>query len=236
MFAANCIPTIIKKMGRTVTILGATGLVGSHLLDILLSDPGTDKVIALVRNPISGKDGKLEQHVIDFRDPDAYEPHIAGSETVFVAVGTTNAKVKGDKKAYRQVDFDIPVHAAKAAAKYGVYGFVMVSAVMADADNNNNFYLKLKGVTEETVCEQQIPQVYIMRPSVILGERKEKRTGEKLAQTVMPWFSWALRGPRAKYKAMPAKDIAMAMFKASSHGTKGIHVCHYDEMMALVAG
>ena len=223
-------------MGRTVTILGATGLVGSHLLDILLKDPDTDKVIALVRTPIPGKDGKLEQFVIDFQDPEAYEPHIAGSETVFVSVGTTNAKVKGDQKAYRQVDFDIPVHAAKAAAKYGVYGFVMVSSVKADADNNNNFYLKLKGVTEETVCEQQIPQVYIMRPSVILGKRKERRLGEQVAQTVMPWFSWALRGGRSRYKAIPAGDIAMAMFKASTHGTRGIHVCHYDEMMQLIAG
>jgi uncharacterized protein YbjT (DUF2867 family) len=223
-------------MGRTVTILGATGLVGSHLLDILLKDPDTDKVIALVRTPIPGKDGKLEQFVIDFQDPQAYEPHIAGSETVFVSVGTTNAKVKGDQKAYRQVDFDIPVHAAKAAAKYGVYGFVMVSAVKADPENNNNFYLKLKGVTEETVCEQQIPQVYIMRPSIILGTRKEKRMGEQVAQTLMPWFSWALRGERSRYKAISAGDIAMAMFKASTRGTKGIHVCHYDEMMGLIAG
>jgi uncharacterized protein YbjT (DUF2867 family) len=222
-------------MGRTVTILGASGLVGSHLLDILLKDPGTEKVIALVRKVMPRNDAKLVQYIIDFNDPKAYEAYIAGSETVYVAVGTTNAKVDGDKDAYRKVDFDIPVNAAKAAAKYGVYGFIMVSAVMADANNNNNFYLKLKGVTEETVCEQDIQQIYIMRPSLILGERKERRIAEKAAQAIAPLFSWALGGSRSKYKAIEASDIAMAMFKAATAGKKGMHVCHYDEMKRLAS-
>lgn len=77
------------------------------------------------------------------------------------------------------MDYDIPVYAAKAAAKLGVYGYYLVSAVGADANNNNNFYLKLKGVTEEAVSEEQIPQLYIMRPSLILGDRKERRIMEK---------------------------------------------------------
>ena len=222
-------------MGRTVTILGATGLVGSHLLNILLNDPTIDKVIALVRKTMPRHDARLEQHIIDFQDPKAYEPFISGSETVFVAVGTTNAKVDGDKNAYRKVDFDIPVNAARAAAKFGVYGYILVSAVMADPNNNNNYYLKLKGVTEETICEQQIPQIYIMRPSLILGERQERRAVEKMAQAVAPLFSWALGGSRSKYKAIKASDIAMAMFKASTKGTKGIHVCEYNEMMRLCA-
>ena len=220
-------------MARTVTILGATGLVGSHLLNILLKDPGIERVIALVRKTMPRYEPKLEQHIIDFQDAKAYESLISGSETVFVAVGTTNAKVDGDKNAYRKVDYDIPVNAAKAAAKSGVYGFVLVSAVMADPNNNNNYYLKLKGVTEEAVCEQQIPQIYIMRPSLILGERQERRVAEKVAQVVAPLFSWALGGTRSKYKAIGAEEIAMAMFKASTHGTKGIHVCEYTEIMRL---
>jgi uncharacterized protein YbjT (DUF2867 family) len=220
-------------MGRTVTILGATGLIGSHLLDILLEDPSTEKVIALVRKATLPLHDKLEQYVINFQDPKAYEPYIIGSETVFTAIGTTNAKVDGDQNEYRKVDYDIPVNAARAAAKFSVYAYVMVSAVMADPNNNNNFYLKLKGVTEETICEQKIPQIYIMRPSLILGERRERRITEKMAQVVAPLFSWALGGSRTKYKPIQAEDVAMSMFKASTQGTKGIHICEYKEMMRL---
>lgn len=79
-------------MSRTVTIIGASGLVGSHLLELLLKDPGTDKVIALVRKNFTHNSPKLEQQIIDFQEPRAYEPHIAGAEAVFVTVGTTQCK------------------------------------------------------------------------------------------------------------------------------------------------
>lgn len=221
-------------MGRTVTILGASGLVGSHLLQILLKDPATEKIRALVRKTLPIHDPKLEQFIIDFQDAKAYEPYIGGSEVVFVAVGTTNAKVDGDKDAYRKVDFDIPVNAAKAAAKYGVFSYIMVSAVMADPNNNNNFYIKLKGVAEETVCEQQIPQTYIMRPSLMIGERSERRIGESIAQTIAPLVSWAFTGKRSNLKPIKAEEVAMAMFKASHLGSRGIKVCEYKEMMDLI--
>jgi uncharacterized protein YbjT (DUF2867 family) len=221
-------------MSRTVTIIGASGLVGSHLLELLLKDPGTGKVVALVRNTFIHNSPKLEQQIIDFQEPRSYEPHIAGAEAVFVTVGTTNAKVDGDKDAYRKVDYNIPVYAAKAAATLGVYGYYLVSAVGADANNNNNFYLKLKGVTEEAVSEEQIPQLYIMRPSLILGDRKERRIMEKAAQVVTPLLSWALGGSWSKYKPIQAAEIAMAMFKAYTNGKKGIHVCSYEEMKALI--
>ena len=221
-------------MSRTVTIIGASGLVGSHLLELLLKDPGIDKVVALVRTTFTHNSPKLEQQIIDFQEPRAYEPHIAGAEAVFVTVGTTNAKVDGDKDAYRKVDYNIPVYAAKAAAKLGVYGYYLVSASGADANNNNNFYFKLKGVTEEAVCEEQIPQIYIMRPSLILGDRKERRVLERAAQVVMPMFSWAFGGAWSKYKPIQAAEIAQAMFRAYTHGKKGIHVCSYEEMKTLL--
>lgn len=222
-------------MSRTVTIIGASGLVGSHLLELLIKDPGTEKVIALVRKTFIHNSPKLEQHIIDFQDPRAYESHMAGVEAVFVTVGTTNAKVDGDKDAYRKVDYNIPVYAAKAAAKLGVYGYYLVSASGADANNNNNFYFKLKGVTEEAVSEEQIPQLYIMRPSLILGDRKEKRIMERAAQVVMPMFSWAFAGSRSKYKPIQAAEIAGAMFRAYTHGKKGIHVCYFEDMKALIS-
>ncbi len=220
-------------MGGTVTIIGASGLVGSHLLPLLLKDETIDRVVALVRNNLAVDHPKLTQQVLDFQDAKAYDAAIAGSQALFVAIGTTNAKVNGDKDAYRKVDYNIPVYAARAAARQGVYSYALVSAVGANANNNNNFYLKLKGVTEEAVCEEQIPQIYIMRPSLIIGERGERRIMEKLAQTIMPLINWALAGSASKYKSITAEDIASAMHRSFKNGTKGIHICHYDEMKKL---
>ena len=198
-------------MSQTAALIGASGMVGNALLKLLLADESYGTVRAIGRRPLEIKHPKLEEYVIDFTDQEALEQAIAGSETVFVAIGTTNKKVKGDKTAYRKVDFDIPVNAAKAAAKYGVYGFALVSAVGADPNNNYNFYIKLKGVTEETVAEQQIPQVLIFRPSLLMGERAEKRTAEAIARAVMPVINVFLHGSRAKYKGIAAEDVAKAM-------------------------
>jgi uncharacterized protein YbjT (DUF2867 family) len=221
-------------MSRIVTLIGATGLIGGNLLELLLKDRSIHTVRALVRKTIVSSDPKLQQFVINFEDPKAYEPHMAGTEAVFCAVGTTNSKVKGDKELYKKVDFDIPVFAAKAAAKCGVYAFVLVSSVGANPENNQNFYLKLKGVTEEAVCKEMIPSVYIMRPSLILGERNERRFTEKLAQSVMPVISWALSGSAAKYKAIKAEEVAQAMQAAANSGTRGIHFYDYNGMKKLI--
>ena len=221
-------------MSRIVTLIGATGLIGGKLLELLLKDPTIHTVRALVRKTIDSGNPRLQQFVINFSDPKAYEPYMAGTDAVFCAVGTTNSKVQGDKELYKKVDFDIPVFAAKSAARNGVHSFVLVSAVGANPENNQNFYLKLKGVTEEAVCKEMIPSVNIMRPSLLLGERKERRFGEKIAQVVMPAFSWALGGSASKYKAIDAGDVAKAMMAAANTGKKGIHFYEYDQMKELI--
>ncbi len=218
-------------MSRIVTLIGATGLIGGKLLDLLLKDPTIHTVRALVRKTIDSSNPHLQQFVINFQDPKEYEPHMAGADAVFCAVGTTNTKVKGDKELYKKVDFDIPVFAAKAAAKCGVNTFVLVSSVGANPENNQNFYLKLKGVTEEAVCKEMIPSVNIMRPSLIIGERNERRFAEKIAQNVMPALSWLLA---PKYKAIRAEDVAAAMLAAANRGTKGIFFYEYDDIRKLI--
>ena len=138
-------------MSRIATVIGASGLIGSHLLQLLLKDDYWQHVRIIGRRPLNIQHEKLEELVIDFSNVKSFEQAVAGSEVVFCAIGTTQKKVKGDKDAYRKVDYDIAVNAAKAAAKYGVFSFLLVSSVGANADNNNNFYIKLKGVVEETV-------------------------------------------------------------------------------------
>ena len=223
-------------MSQTVALLGATGLVGGHILQHLLKDPLYSSIRVISRRSVNIADPKIDERIITFDDIQALEDAIAGCETVFVAVGTTNAKVEGDKDAYKRVDFDIPVQAAKAAAKHGVYGYALVSAVGANPDNNNNFYLKLKGVTEEAVCKEQIPQVLIFRPSLLIGDRKERRLGEKIAQVTMPLFSWMLPSSARKYKEIKAEDLAKAMVLASQRTPKGIHFFEYADILKQVGG
>jgi uncharacterized protein YbjT (DUF2867 family) len=205
--------------------------VGGHILQNLLKDPLYSTVRVIGRRSVNITDPKIDERIIAFDDAKALEEAIAGCETVFVAVGTTNAKVEGDKEAYRKVDFDIPVNAAKAAAKYGVYGYALVSAIGADPNNNNNFYLKLKGVTEEAVCKEIIPQILVFRPSLLIGERKERRIGEKIGQAVMPMLSWMLPASKKKYKEVKAEDLGKAMVKASQSMPKGIHFLEYADIM-----
>jgi uncharacterized protein YbjT (DUF2867 family) len=218
-------------MSRKACLLGATGLIGQHLLQLLLEDRYYTEVHVLVRKPMGMQHPRLVEHVIDFSVVAAYRPGIEGAETVFCAVGTTLKKVKGDRDAYRRVDYDIPVTAATVAAESGVYGFILVSSIGADAANNNNFYLKLKGVVEEAVSKQLIPQLHIFRPSLLLGNRTEKRLGEKIAQFLAPVYSLFMVGSWRKYKPINASVVALAMLEAAKSGGKGVFIHPYDSIL-----
>ncbi|GAO43742.1 NAD(P)H-binding protein [Flavihumibacter petaseus] len=217
-------------MGRKATILGASGLIGGLLLDALLEDDYYDSVHVILRRSLNQQHPKLTEHLIDFSNQKAYEPGIASAETVFCCVGTTMKKVQGDRNAYRDIDYGIAVNAAEVAAKYGVFGYSLVSAIGADPANNNSFYLKLKGVTEEAVSKQNIPQVHIFRPSLLLGDRGEKRFAENLATGLAPVISPLLRGRYKKYRPIKAIEVAFAMLAAAKDPRKGIFIHEYDEI------
>jgi uncharacterized protein YbjT (DUF2867 family) len=223
-------------MGQTVSLIGSSGLVGSQILDLLLKDDRYSSVNLLVRKEPELKNPKIRVVMMDFADEKAYAEAIRGSEAVFCAVGTTNKKVKGDKDEYRKVDFDIPVFAARAAAACGCYSFGMVSAIGANPDNNANFYLKLKGVTEEAVAKEHVPQVLLLRPSMLLGDRRENRIGESIGKGLATVISPLLFGSAKKYKAISAHDVAAAMLAATQQLPKGIHVLEYSEMKKLISG
>jgi uncharacterized protein YbjT (DUF2867 family) len=191
----------------TATIIGATGLIGGYLLEELLQDSYYDTVRILIRRPIELTHPKLEKKLVDFNDTESFRLALEGSDVVFCAIGTTQKKVKGDKEAYRKVDYDITVNAAKFCKLNGCETFVFVSSVGANSQGNN-FYLKLKGEIEEAVKAVGLKSVHIMRPSLLVGDRKEFRLGEKIAQWVMPVFSFLM--PK-KYKPVKARDVAREM-------------------------
>jgi uncharacterized protein YbjT (DUF2867 family) len=191
----------------TATIIGATGLIGGYLLEELLKDDYYDTVRVLIRRPLELTNPKLEKKLVDFSDAESFRLALEGSDVVFCTIGTTQKKVKGDKAAYRKVDYDITVNAAKFCKLNGCETFVFVSSVGANS-KSNNFYLKLKGEIEEAVKAIGLKHVHIMQPSLLVGNRKEFRITEKIAEWMMPVFSFFL--PK-KYRPVKAKDVAKEM-------------------------
>jgi uncharacterized protein YbjT (DUF2867 family) len=101
------------QINMTATIIGSTGLIGSYLLEELLMDDNFDTVRILIRRPVELTHPKLEKKLVDFTDAESFRLALEGSDVVFCAIGTTQKKVKGNKAAYRKVDYDIPVNAAR---------------------------------------------------------------------------------------------------------------------------
>lgn len=204
----------------TATLIGATGLIGSQVLQELLQDPYFNTIRILVRRPLDMAHPKLEKKIVDFNDSDSILVALSNSDVVFCAIGTTNKKVKGDKETYRKIDFDIPVKLARFCKMIGCEKFVLVSSVGANS-KSINFYTKLKGEVEDALKEIGLKSFHIMRPSLLLGDRKEFRLGEDASKIFMTVFSFLIP---AKYKAIRAKDVAKAMIAAAKRNEEGIFI------------
>jgi len=178
---------------RTAAIIGSTGLVGGHLAKLLLKDDYFSTVRFIVRRPQDKTDPKTEIKLVDFNDAESLKLSLEGTDTIFCCIGTTQKNVKGDKKLYRKIDYDIPVKAARFGKEAGCEKFVLVSAIGANS-KSNTFYLKLKGEVEDALQSSGLRSVHIMQPSLILGDRKESRPLEKFGKVVMGAFSGLLFG------------------------------------------
>ena len=214
---------------KTATIIGVTGLVGSHLYSLLKEDKDIDMVRLIVRRPMPKGDSRTEIKLVDFNDPESLMLAIDGSDVLFCAIGTTNKKVKGDKQAYRKVDVDIPAKAARFCKMTGCETFVLVSAIGAN-HNSRNFYLKIKGEAEEAVRQAGLRSVHIMRPSMLLGDRKESRPGEKIGKAFMTAtsFLWPSR-----YRPILAEDVAKAIIATAKKADEGYFVYEHRQMLEL---
>lgn len=215
---------------KTATLIGATGLIGSQLLDLLQDDSAFSEIKILVRRPIKIDNPKVKVSIIDFSDEESFQSEISGSSVVFCAIGTTNKKTKGDKNEYRKIDYNIPVTAAKLSLKTGCKQFVLVSSYGANS-KSNNFYTKLKGEVEDTLSSLNIPSLSIFRPSLLLGKRQEFRFGEIIATLLMNPLSFLLP---TKIRPIKAYDVAKSMLEASKADTKGTKIYHYKEIMKSI--
>ncbi|RYF87079.1 MAG: NAD-dependent epimerase/dehydratase family protein [Chitinophagaceae bacterium] len=220
--------------GKTASVIGSTGLIGNHLVEFLTKDKTFSTIRTLVRRPIVNGNEKVEMKLVNFEDHESVKLAIDGSDAVFCAVGTTQKKVKGDKQAYRKVDYDIPVNAARFCAETGCPNFVLVSSVGAKSDSKN-FYLKLKGDVEDAIQQFAIRNISIFRPSILLGNRSEKRTGEKLGQGLASFFAFMMLGKWEKYRPVEAEHVAKAMIQSAKEEERGRHIYEYDDIRHLAA-
>lgn len=204
---------------RTATIIGSTGMIGSYLLDFLLKDNYYDYVRILVRRPVPITSDRLEVKLVNFEDLESVKLALDGSDVVFSCIGTTNKNVRGDKKLYWKIDHDIPVNACRLALETGCEKFIFVSSSGANAASKN-FYIKLKGQIEKDVIATGMPEIHIMRPGMLLGERKENRPAEKFFQVAFKGLSGLLFGRARQYRAIEGVDVAKAMIAASKLNEK----------------
>jgi uncharacterized protein YbjT (DUF2867 family) len=217
-------------MAKKAIIAGASGLIGSSLLDILLHEPGFDEVLILVRKELPVQHIKLKQLVIDFDRLQDYAADITG-EAFFSCLGTTMKKTP-DLSVYRKIDHDYPLQLAEIAKQNGVAQYHMVSSLGANA-NTSNFYLKTKGQIEENLKQVGLTTLCIYQPAFLTGDRKENRLAEKFLIPLMILLNPLLVGSLRKYRSIPAKTVARAMYKQSLKKQEGIFTYPSDKIIEL---
>ncbi len=217
-------------MAKKAIIAGSTGLIGSKLLHILLREPFYDEVIILVRKKIDLDQKKLTQLVVDFDQLDTYANAITG-HALFSCLGTTNKKTP-DKAVYRHIDHDYPLYLAQLALKNGVGQYHLVSSIGADV-NSSFFYTKTKGETEADIQKLGLPALHIYRPSMLTGNRQEKRAMEKILIAFYKIINPLLFGSWKKYRSIGGETVAMAMYNNSIKNTTGEFIYASDKIKQL---
>ena len=212
-----------------ITLFGPTGLIGNEILKLLENDSDFENINVVSRRPVELKSKKSTLNIIDFKDFNSYLNVIDGSDVVLAAIGTTQSKVGFNKKKYREIDFDIISNTVKACKEKNVKHFSFVSSAGADI-NNKSFYLKLKGEIEKEVESKQLNSSTVYRPSLLLGNRKENRFGEKVAQILIPLISFLFPD---NYKPIKAIDVAKAMVTESKKIEPGFKIYHYRDILKL---
>jgi uncharacterized protein YbjT (DUF2867 family) len=193
---------------RTALIFGSSGLVGGHLLNQLIKDTNYSKIKLFVRLVPEINDPKVEIIKTDFNNLQNHKEDIKGDDCFF-CIGTTK-KNSPDKDEYKRVELDIPKEIAKIAKSNLVNSFIFVSTLYANPKSSGE-YIRFKGQVEEELKELNFPKLGIMRPSFLIGNRKEKRASETIGIFVFKLLSPLLLGPLKKMKPIHSETVAKVM-------------------------
>ncbi|HXF96412.1 MAG TPA: oxidoreductase [Gemmatimonadales bacterium] len=211
-------------------LAGATGLVGGHLLRLLLEHPRYERVTALVRRGLPVSHRKLLQREVSF-DQLAELGSVPRADDVFCCLGTTMSKA-GSREAFRRVDYTYVVELARLASEQHARQFLLVSALGADPASRV-FYQRVKGEAEEAVRHLRFSAVHIFRPSLLVGRRNEFRPAERVGIAVARLISPVLVGSLRRYRPIDAATVARAMIRVALDGSRGVHVFGSDRIQEL---
>ena len=213
-------------MTRTAVIAGATGLVGGALLEVLLEDPTWDRVVSVGRREVARTHPWLEQRTVDFADLG----DLPACTDVFSCLGTT-IKAAGSQQAFRAVDHDAVVALAEAASRAGAERFLHVTALGA-SPRSRIFYNRVKGETERDVATSGVPSTVAFRPSMLDGERAERRAAESLGLVAM-----RAAGPlMGRYRPTKVTDLVAAMLAEAKAGRPGHRAVEPQDFSSLDLG
>jgi uncharacterized protein YbjT (DUF2867 family) len=217
-------------MAYKAIIAGASGLIGSNLLNILLQQPEYSEVLVLVRKELPIQHKKLVQLVINFDELDKHAAAITG-HALFSCLGTTNSQTP-DKTLYRKIDHNYPLQLAQLAKQNGVNQFHLVTAIGADK-NSSMFYTRLKGELEEDVQKLGLKTLHIYQPSMLIGDRERNRFLEKVIGGIFKVIDPLLIGGLKKYRSVTGITVAYAMFKKSLESATGTFIYTSDKIHTI---
>jgi uncharacterized protein YbjT (DUF2867 family) len=213
-------------MGKVANVIGASGMVGHQIINQLLFHSEFDKIRIFVRRRTRFIHPNLEEKIIDFDQPESWK-HLVQGDVLFSTLGTTIKTVKTKKNQYR-VDFTYQYEFAKAASENGISSYVLVSSMGANP-NSIFFYSRMKGELEEAVKKLNFKKLMIVRPSILDGNRVEKRVGENMALIFSRVFTRIIL---KKYRPTPVHALASKMISLSIDQREGFRLVESSDIFS----
>ena len=217
---------------KTALVFGSSGLIGGHLLYQLIKNDNYNKIKLFVRSEILINEPKIEIIKTDFNDLENHKEDVKGDDCFF-CIGTTKQN-SPDKNEYQRVELEIPKKIAQIARSNSVNSFIFVSSIYANSKSSGD-YVKFKGLVEEELKKLIFSNLGILRPSFLMGDRKEKRTGEKIGILTFRLLSPLLLGPLKKMKPINSEKVAKAMIKIANENLRKT-IFESDEIVEISSG
>ena len=216
---------------KTALVFGSTGLVGNHILNQLVKNNNYSKIKLFVRTSIKVNDGKIEIIQTDFNNLEQHREEMTGDECFF-CIGTTK-KNSPDKNEYQRVELEMPKKVAQIARTNSVNSFIFISSIYANPKSSGD-YVKFKGLVEEELKKLNFSNLGILRPSFLIGDRKENRAGEKIGILIFRLLSPLLLGPIKKMRPINSEKVAKAMIKIANENLEKT-IFESDEIVELTS-
>ena len=217
---------------KTALVFGSTGLIGGHLISQLIKNDYYNKIKLFVRSEIVINEPKIEIIKTDFNDLENHKEDVKGDDCFF-CIGTTKQN-SPDKNEYQKVELEIPKKIAQIARSNSVNSFIFVSSIYANPKSSGD-YVKFKGLVEEELKKLNFSNLGILRPSFLMGNRKENRTGEKIGILTFRLLSPLLLGPIKKMKPINSEKVAKAMIKIANENLRKT-TFESDEIVEISSG